>query len=156
MMCDVSTISCTACSGPIGDTVYLALTREGDKPLCASCASLTEHEAAVQWNKWTAHLDRQKPLPERRPVTDPHATPCVSCGRGVEVIEDHRRVRQPRHLAFCCDDCRRERANVLRRRSEPEPRRCASCGEAFTPRRSDAVTCSPSCRQRLHRRTGQG
>jgi predicted nucleic acid-binding Zn ribbon protein len=29
---------------------------------------------------------------------------------------------------------------------------CACCGETFAAKRSDAVTCSPACRQTLYRR----
>jgi predicted RNA-binding Zn-ribbon protein involved in translation (DUF1610 family) len=29
--------------------------------------------------------------------------------------------------------------------------RCASCGTVFQPRRSDATTCGPACRQRVYR-----
>ena len=30
--------------------------------------------------------------------------------------------------------------------------RCVECGDRFMPRRSDALFCSPRCRQRGHRR----
>jgi hypothetical protein len=43
-----------------------------------------------------------------------------------------------------------ERAR-LRRRVQPQPKRCAACGEVFTPKRFDAVTCSNRCRQKQHR-----
>ena len=33
-------------------------------------------------------------------------------------------------------------------------RRCPECRKPFTPRRSDAVTCSDACRQAKHRRLG--
>ena len=38
-----------------------------------------------------------------------------------------------------------------RRRVTPQPMVCEVCGKSFTPRRSDARTCSDRCRQRLHR-----
>jgi hypothetical protein len=34
---------------------------------------------------------------------------------------------------------------------EPVPMLCASCGQSFTPIRSDARYCSARCRQRAHR-----
>jgi hypothetical protein len=40
-----------------------------------------------------------------------------------------------------------ERATDAKR----QPKLCASCGELFTPSRSDARTCSDRCRQRLRR-----
>ena len=38
-----------------------------------------------------------------------------------------------------------------RRRVRHEQIDCAVCGELFTPKRNDAVTCSNRCRQRLFR-----
>jgi hypothetical protein len=35
---------------------------------------------------------------------------------------------------------------------EPKRLRCPVCDKKFTPRRSDAITCSPACRQRAYRR----
>jgi hypothetical protein len=35
------------------------------------------------------------------------------------------------------------------------PRGCSDCGTVFTPRRADAVFCSPTCRVRGHRRNGR-
>ncbi len=35
---------------------------------------------------------------------------------------------------------------------EPKHLRCPVCDKKFTPRRSDAITCSPTCRQKAYRR----
>jgi hypothetical protein len=35
---------------------------------------------------------------------------------------------------------------------EPKRLRCPVCDKKFTPRRSDAITCSPACRQKAYRR----
>ena len=35
---------------------------------------------------------------------------------------------------------------------EPKRLRCQVCDKKFTPRRSDAITCSPACRQKAYRR----
>jgi hypothetical protein len=54
----------------------------------------------------------------------------------------------------CCDDCRRSLFNARareRRRVRHEPMHCAVCERPFTPKRNDAVTCSNTCRQSLHR-----
>jgi predicted nucleic acid-binding Zn ribbon protein len=54
----------------------------------------------------------------------------------------------------CCDDCRRSMLNArarARRRVRHQQIDCAVCGEPFTPKRNDAVTCSNRCRQKLHR-----
>jgi predicted nucleic acid-binding Zn ribbon protein len=44
----------------------------------------------------------------------------------------------------------RERQNA-RRRVTPQPKKCVICGKTFTPKRSDARTCSDRCRQVLSR-----
>jgi predicted nucleic acid-binding Zn ribbon protein len=77
-------------------------------------------------------------------VLEPHA----QCGAGI-----HRNGGR-----VCCDDCRRCMLNArarARRRVRHEPMNCAVCGRPFTPKRSDAVTCSNTCRQSLHRQRHQ-
>ena len=44
-------------------------------------------------------------------------------------------------------------AQKAARRVEPTETWCAACGEMFTPKRSDAKTCSDRCRQALRRKT---
>jgi hypothetical protein len=59
-----------------------------------------------------------------------------------------------RSRRVCCADCSRKvdnEYNRLRRRVRHRERPCAACGVPFLPKRSDAVTCSNTCRQSLHR-----
>jgi len=48
----------------------------------------------------------------------------------------------------------RDKARWLRThpcRHRAQKRECQSCGDSFTPKRSDARFCSATCRQRAHR-----
>ena len=47
----------------------------------------------------------------------------------------------------------RTRGTYTRPHVTHDPRPCPQCGETFTPRRSDAVYCSPRCRLTHHRST---
>ena len=84
---------------------------------------------------------------------------CEACGRPLRVDRGlyHRDLYQTERV--CCDDCRRSMLNArarTRRRVQHQQINCAVCGEPFTPKRDDAVTCSNRCRQRLFRqRAGQ-
>ena len=76
---------------------------------------------------------------------------CEACGRPLRVRRDRVWYRTER---VCCDDCRRSMRNArarARRRVRHEQIDCAVCGEPFTPKRNDALTCSNRCRQRLFR-----
>jgi hypothetical protein len=79
--------------------------------------------------------------------------PCLDCGRPI-------RLRRNGFGGYCvsprarCDDCerlRRNQRNAERRRVKHAPMACLVCGEAFVPKRADAVTCSNRCRQAAHR-----
>ena len=77
--------------------------------------------------------------------------PCNGCGRPVTNLHDiQRRLKHP----FCCEKCRAKAYRISRRAKTAEAREkeCPVCGEAFTAERSDAVTCSPACRQKAYRR----
>lgn len=70
---------------------------------------------------------------------------CVVCGVGMS-------VRRPG--CYCSDQCRNKAYRDQRRerrawRRENTP--CQTCGERFTPARSDAKYCSAACRQRAYR-----
>jgi hypothetical protein len=76
---------------------------------------------------------------------------CEACGRPLRVKRARVWYQTER---VCCDDCRRSMLNArarARRRVRHEQIDCAVCGELFTPKRNDAVTCSNRCRQRLFR-----
>jgi hypothetical protein len=63
-----------------------------------------------------------------------------------------------RYCVFCSEQCRdlalqRRAARQRRRSGQPIPDTiCAVCGNPFTARRFDALTCSPACRQKQYRR----
>jgi hypothetical protein len=82
---------------------------------------------------------------------------CTSCGRPVVRTTDS----VWRVLDVCCSRrcyaaARTRQARERRRRARAD-RVCDTCGETFTPSRSDAVYCSNACRQRAYRgRKGSG
>jgi len=79
---------------------------------------------------------------------------CEACGRPLRVYRGLYRRDLYHTERVCCDDCRRSMLNArarARRRVRHEQIDCAVCGELFTPKRNDAVTCSNRCRQRLFR-----
>jgi hypothetical protein len=81
---------------------------------------------------------------------------CPVCGRLFRAQAGNRRI--------CSAACRRRRATDAayvwrtgRERAEGlQPRACKGCGETFTPRRPDAVHCSPRCNHRSWRRSDAG
>jgi hypothetical protein len=103
---------------------FLGGRRYSVAPICERCKS-----------KWT---------PFRPPQ------PCLNCGRPVHQGDDFRL----RIWTVCCDACgHAARAAIARRRRSKArgTRRCALCGETFEPKRTDALFCSPACRQRTYR-----
>jgi hypothetical protein len=83
-------------------------------------------------------------------------TPCAGeCGvlvsgwyRYSYYSSNYEREGEPLHTT-CSARCAERARNARRRKSTPTA--CASCGETFTPQRSDARYCSPACRQRAYR-----
>ena len=80
---------------------------------------------------------------------------CAYCGRviwnypglvGPERDEQHRY----RPYDLCSEQCRKKLRNI-NRRVNPMIVICRVCGEMFSPKRRDAKTCGPACRQRLRR-----
>lgn len=137
---------CAACQAPLADqTVYFAGGYYRD-PLCATCALEAGYQHYVTYlfrrgelltkDEWQAQYASGKLLPGR---------PCEVCGHEIAWLH-------PRNTSIrvCSHDCAAERLN-RRRRVEHEPRVCSVCDDTFTPTRSDAVTCSDRCRQRLRR-----
>ena len=51
---------------------------------------------------------------------------------------------------ICSEQCR-NKLRTIKRRVRPRTVACESCGESFHPKRRDAKTCGPTCRQQLHR-----
>jgi hypothetical protein len=76
------------------------------------------------------------------------AKTCAGCGRTLYVYRDTPAV------VCCCRRCRQKvynarRAAAIARRNRLQ--QCATCGNAYTPKRADSKYCSPACRQRAHR-----
>jgi predicted nucleic acid-binding Zn ribbon protein len=86
---------------------------------------------------------------DRLPGTHaPHASArwCVVCGKP--------RSKGGGSGAFCSDRCRwtyHNRLRGARMAARRGNRVCEVCGEHFTPKRMDAKTCSPACRQKKYR-----
>jgi ribosomal protein S27AE len=84
-------------------------------------------------------------------------TRCLTCGRPLRLLTSdpwHRDRPLPMTACSCCADCERaarNERNNLRRRVQHEERICPRCGRSFLPKRADALTCSNTCRQALHR-----
>ncbi len=51
---------------------------------------------------------------------------------------------------LCSQQCR-NKLRTINRRVKPRTVACEVCGESFHPKRRDAKTCGPACRQRLRR-----
>lgn len=73
---------------------------------------------------------------------------CEACRRPMrfEIRYGHRLTLYER---CCCEECFHtafRRHDNARRRVVTEPRACVVCGTVFTPRKSNAVTCSGKCR----------
>jgi hypothetical protein len=78
------------------------------------------------------------------------ASLCHHCNRPVFVNR-----RKGRRYIVCSDRCREAVYNANARRWHRRPvqkRPCAVCGELFTPKRADALYCSPACKQKAYRR----
>lgn len=76
--------------------------------------------------------------------------PCDWCGRTFHA-RAHWRL-------YCTPACRQAYASRVyyeqHRQVLPTARACEMCGASFTPKRSDARTCSNACRQRAYRQRG--
>jgi hypothetical protein len=75
---------------------------------------------------------------------DAYAPEREGCSRPMRV-EVRRLHRLTHREQCCCEQCFRavyRRRNNARRRVVPEPRACIVCGTVFTPRKSNATTCS--------------
>ncbi len=72
---------------------------------------------------------------------------CEHCGKGFSV----RRREQSRR--YCGGECVRL-ARIARAAEKRGTRTCTTCGEDFTPKRSDSTYCSGKCRQKAYRQRG--
>lgn len=90
--------------------------------------------------------------------------PCEACGRPVVALHPALHQTPPSYSnrsapAIVCDDRCRHEANLQRQRERRARERrtdCETCGETFTPARSDAKYCSDACRQKAYRERKAG
>jgi hypothetical protein len=88
-----------------------------------------------------------------------HAGECPGCGRLVTVLLEELAKNRNRllPLLFCSHRCRNRVYGARFRKRHPRPKTvralipCSVCGRNFAPKRSDAKTCSPACRQKAYR-----
>jgi hypothetical protein len=86
------------------------------------------------------------------------SSPCPGCGRTVHLPPNESAPTwlDPRE-PYCSNRCRNRVYGARFRRRHPRPKvarpvvACRTCGRSFAPRRSDARTCSPACRQKAYR-----
>ena len=144
--------TCSKCGGDLGTSVYryTPLLQDGYggtsyrrkptidvDPICEQCAPdwLPELSTRV----WKLRMYS-------------HNSPCEECGREVFFVSASKRVPAKMRV-FCCDDCKAA-AKAKRSsppRAEPHTMECEICHTEFTATRSDALICSPKCRQKAYR-----
>jgi hypothetical protein len=137
---------CCDCGEPIGseDPLYLVTPRSskyGYSSLCPCCAGCAA-----------------KRLNEKHSRYVPQPRQCPACDRAVILCLERYDLRKYwRTLGFCCARCRNRYYSAKYRSRHPRPKKvrpampCGSCGKDFVPRRADAQTCSPACREKLYR-----
>jgi ssDNA-binding Zn-finger/Zn-ribbon topoisomerase 1 len=81
----------------------------------------------------------------RYPTAEP--IPCPACGNMLRPIHGRTHVWE-RKTHYACGACT---ARAWRARNRIKHRICEWCGAEFITTRKDAKTCSPACRQKLHR-----
>jgi hypothetical protein len=118
---------------------------DGVRTIVAACKKcLTEAEL-----KELHRLQRESPAKTRRKHIE---TTCGGCGQRIMTVAKLRKgQRWP--VRACSERC----AQRMRRRPEARKRwlteRRCRCGALFMPKRSDAIYCSPACKQRAYRRS---
>jgi hypothetical protein len=78
---------------------------------------------------------------------------CDGCARPMRMYQDE---LPPRGKRVCCERCLHRAYYKRHRKVEQRPRRCAVCRATFIPTRSDQVTHSAACRQKLYRLRHRG
>jgi hypothetical protein len=128
-----------------------------DAGRCGECERTIEEGEPVYLDRVpkalgsTAH--QMRPLCESCAPVDLIARqgePCMGCERPtVMPPTDRQRVR-----VFCSERCRWRyyNAEAKERGTRARTTTCPECGRTFTPRRKDAVVCSPACRMVRYRR----
>jgi len=133
-------VSCTHCQRKI----------KPSEPMIWQWRASWHHRRSVEV---CLRCDRKEHEGEER-LADLHQQPCEICARTMYFDGYHRfHTRRPLTCSFQCNYRRKLKRQLERKRVEHEPIKCARCGDTFTPRRADAVTCSNRCRQALYRET---
>jgi hypothetical protein len=119
----------------------LRLAARDRAAVCADCFALLAPAASItmKW-RFVEHVTKR--------TFDAYAPEREGCSRPMRV-EVRRLHRLTHREQCCCEQCFRavyRRRNNARRRVVPEPRACIVCGTVFTPRKSNATTCSGKCR----------
>jgi hypothetical protein len=135
-MIEPPTVKCLDCKEPVEGVVYFM----GYAPFCADCRREREYQRLLRW-----HERFGGPAPSRD-LKLPGGRPCEVCGR----LMSWKGRAGYQTVQVCSWECEGERRNA-RRRVQHEAKVCANCGETFTPKRSDARTCSDRCRTALNR-----
>ncbi len=80
-----------------------------------------------------------------KPKTTARPSWCARCNRSLYVVTATPYKETYSRSYFCSDHCRTA--------SRPAQKQiaCEVCEASFTPKRADAKTCSPACRQRAYR-----
>jgi hypothetical protein len=127
---------CAACGKPVppGKPIVARKRTDGDgsggalwRLLCVSCDRKRDH-----WNDDSyTELDRR---------------PCPTCGRPMYFRD---RADRPVPCSRQCAYRAKIAQQLASRKVGPHTNVCESCGEVFTSKRADALTCSNACRQRL-------
>jgi hypothetical protein len=120
-------------------------------PICLTCWLIDlqrnmQRRAAVM-RQLIGHGDRHEQ--EQFDIEQIARRRCLSCGRPL-------RLYRPMYLneLVCCTECERKARNErnrVRRHVKHQPMRCLVCRNSFVPTRTDAQTCSNTCRQKLFR-----
>ncbi len=78
---------------------------------------------------------------------------CANCRR--EIWSHPQMVGYNPAYDLCSQQCRNKQ-RTINRRVKPRTVACEVCGKEFHPKRVDAKTCGPTCRQRLRRAQARG
>jgi predicted nucleic acid-binding Zn ribbon protein len=145
------TVTCRECGTEVGhDAVIVTRDSRHGRDLCEPCYT------AARRDEDTERIANPGPFAHLFDTEDPAEPGWTPWRRWMAEIAEQtggrcgwceRRLMGDR---YCCDRCEYE-AGKARRRVDPTEKTCVVCGKAFTPKRSDAKTCSDAHRQKLRR-----
>ena len=161
--------TCIKCKKEIEGTIAFWWEPDADwrqralVPWCESCFVETRTDQArerFEDAKETGGRDffgRRVPDPDAKgfdpleEISHYDPAPCAGCGRIIRWSYAARPTSRENAGSYCSAACQYE-ASKAARRVKPSQRKCKVCGKTFTPKRSDAKTCTDRCRQALRRR----